>query len=344
MARIRTIKPEFWTDTLMVQMDPLTRLLYIGLWTAADDFGALPDEPERLAMQVMPREPVDSVEQRIDMLVASGRLSRMLTNSGETYLLIEKWFDHQRVDKPTKSRIIREGSRKLAIPAESRRRVAAKYKCEPGETSDASCYFCGQPGQVHWPRLHSGRPGSWVCFSGLEIDHFEPDSTGGSSDETNLILSCRGCNRARRDRSSFDFVIARLKPRPDLLSQAQDAFERNIRELSRGLPDGREGKGIEGRGGDGIDDGKIIHLNSSAPPPAPRPVRKAAYPFPAADPITYGRFGDACKEVAPGVCPEVIAKAFRRWATSERIPFDREDIERVFRTFAKGHRVKGRRA
>ena len=92
-----------------------------------------------------------------------------------------------------------------------------------------------------------------------------------------------------------------------------------------------------------IDD-KIIHLPSSTLPPKPVAKPKAAKPFPSGGPITYGVFGDTCRQEAPGVDPDVIAAAFRSWARQQRIPFDREDIERVFRKFAKTHRVAGRRA
>jgi len=109
---------------------------------------------------------------------------------------------------------------------------------------------------------------------------------------------------------------------------------------------GHQGKGREQKGEErepDSDDGKIIHLNSSSPPPAPAAARKAPYPFPSSGGIGYGRFGDACREEAPGTDPDVIAAAFRSWVRKERIPFDREDIERVFRSFAKQHRT-GRRA
>ncbi|OVZ82208.1 DnaT-like ssDNA-binding domain-containing protein [Yersinia kristensenii] len=234
MARIRTIKPEFWTDSMMVQFDVFTRLLYIGLWTAADDHGAIRDEPDRIAMEVMPREDIEMVKLNIDLLIASGRLSRMLNDDGTSYLIIDKWTDHQRVDKPSKSKIIREHSRKLAIPAESRRKVALKYGCTPGDKHEATCYFCGNPGSIYWPRLYSGKTGSWVAFSELELDHFEPESTGGKNSSENLVLSCRNCNRARCNKTAFDFVTAKLSANP--------------RESSGEFMGGKEGKGREGNG------------------------------------------------------------------------------------------------
>lgn len=236
MSRIRTIKPDFWTDSLMVQMPALVRLLYIGIWTAADDHGSLADEPDRICMEVMPREDAASVEAMIDLLIACGRLSRMVAADGSTYLQVDKWEKHQRVDKPSKSRFPRESSRKAAIPAEARRKVAQKYGCEPGGEKDVACYFCGQPGSIWWPKLNSGRPSGWVAFSGVELDHLHPEVMGGDTDAENLVLSCRACNRGRRDRTMFEFA-AKLS---------------GSLESSRGLMEGKEGKGTgkeEERGG-----------------------------------------------------------------------------------------------
>jgi len=235
MARIRTIKPEFWTDSLMVQLDTFTRLLYIGLWTAADDHGAIRDEIDRIAMEIMPRENPDSVKLSLDLLIACGRVTRMLNDDGSSYLIIEKWADHQRVDKPAKSKIIRDGSRKLAITPEARRSVASKYGCMPGERKEASCYFCGSPGEISWPRLYSGKPSSWVSFSDLELDHFQPESKGGENSSLNLVLSCRHCNRSRNNKSAFDFVTGKLGGSNSL----------EPREPSRELLVGREGNGKE---------------------------------------------------------------------------------------------------
>ena len=39
MARIRTIKPEFWTDEKVVTLPFEARLLFIGMWNFCDDEG-----------------------------------------------------------------------------------------------------------------------------------------------------------------------------------------------------------------------------------------------------------------------------------------------------------------
>ena len=41
MARIRTIKPEFFTSDDICALSPRARLLYIGLWCEADREGRL---------------------------------------------------------------------------------------------------------------------------------------------------------------------------------------------------------------------------------------------------------------------------------------------------------------
>lgn len=222
MARIRTIKPEFWTDSFMVQLPPLARLIYISLWTAADDHGLIPDEPERLAMEVMPREDGLVFDDWFQFFEASGRLERLYAD-GQSYYRIAKWESHQRVDKPGKSRISREGSRKIAIPLPVRRQVAEKYSCAPGESVDAECFYCGAPGQVHWHRLFSGRPSGWVTFPGLELDHANPEADGGETSIENIVLACRQCNRSKGKTGWIEFLCrANSIPVPEFFAKARE--------------------------------------------------------------------------------------------------------------------------
>lgn len=206
--RIRTIKPEFWTDSLMVSMPRDVRLFYIGLWNASDDHGWVLDDPEQLKMLLFPGDCDADVASWIDLLVSAGRLERVVTPEGNWLLRIAHWKDHQRVDHPGASKISREGSRKLAIPLHVRRSVAEKYGCPPGGTVGARCYFCGFDGSVHWFKLSNGRPSSWVIFPGLELDHFKPESEGGEGVADNIVLSCRSCNRSRHKGDALEFMMS----------------------------------------------------------------------------------------------------------------------------------------
>jgi hypothetical protein len=223
MARIRTIKPEFWTDSFMVKLPPIGRLIYIALWTVADDHGLIPDEPERLAMEVMPRENALDFDDWLQFFEASGRIEHCFSADGQSWYEIVRWNKHQRVDKPSKSRFPRESSRKLAIPQEVRQKVAQKYGCAPGAQIDAACYYCGTAGRIHWHKHFDGRPSGWVSFPGLELDHLIAESTGGKTVCENIVLACRRCNRSKGTAHWFDVLCAKQAPViPDLFANTRE--------------------------------------------------------------------------------------------------------------------------
>ncbi|WP_206408807.1 DnaT-like ssDNA-binding domain-containing protein [Ectopseudomonas oleovorans] len=227
MARIRTIKPEFWTDEKIVQLPYEARLLFIGLWNFADDDGRLFEEPERIKMQVMPGDDVDA-DLLIDLLVAVGLCDRYMLEGGKTALVISNFSQHQKISHKTASRIPLENSRKLQITPAMRRGIATKYGCKPGDDHAATCYYCGNPGSMRWWALRNGKPSSWVSFSGLEMDHFVSEHQGGSHGVENLVLACRECNRSKGTSHGIDFSSRNFQSAP---------------ENSGGLTHGKERKG-----------------------------------------------------------------------------------------------------
>jgi hypothetical protein len=54
MPRIRTIKPDFFSNEEIGQLSAEARLLFIGLWTLADKQGRLQDRPIRIGAQLFP--------------------------------------------------------------------------------------------------------------------------------------------------------------------------------------------------------------------------------------------------------------------------------------------------
>lgn len=209
MARIRTIKPEFWTDAKIVQLPYEARLLFIGLWNFCDDEGFLEYEPMRIQMQVLPGDNCD-IELLIDLLVAADLLSLCDLECGDQVLLVNNFLDHQKISHPTPSKMAPEVSGKLAIPAEARRAVARKYGCDPGGEISAECYYCDAPGGIWWPKTSKGKPGGWVAFSNLELDYFEAESQGGENSGSNLVLACRSCNRSKGATDAISFFLKRL--------------------------------------------------------------------------------------------------------------------------------------
>ena len=59
MARIRTIKPEFFTSADIVGLTPLARLFFVSLWCEADREGRLEWKPRTLKLRYFPGDDCD---------------------------------------------------------------------------------------------------------------------------------------------------------------------------------------------------------------------------------------------------------------------------------------------
>ena len=102
MARIRTIKPEFWTSPQVARVSFAARLLFIGTWNFADDYGNLPRDPDKLKMQVFPGDVID-VQPLIESLIDAGLLIEYTVNdTGERFLHIPTFRKHQVINRPSK--------------------------------------------------------------------------------------------------------------------------------------------------------------------------------------------------------------------------------------------------
>ena len=118
MARIRSIKHEFWTDEKVVESSPLARLLFIGLWNFADDEGRMVYSPTRIKLQILPADKCD-IRALIDELQKHGMVMIYKANDCE-YLAITNFSQHQKIDKRTSSRLP-EPPRVTPNPSESPR-------------------------------------------------------------------------------------------------------------------------------------------------------------------------------------------------------------------------------
>jgi len=93
MARIRTIKPEFFQDTELSDLPIHTRYFFIGLWTQADREGRLEDNPKRLKIQLMPWDDVDCEKMLTEL---SGHFITRFLADGKKYIQINSFSKHQR--------------------------------------------------------------------------------------------------------------------------------------------------------------------------------------------------------------------------------------------------------
>ena len=122
MARIRTIKPEFPHSESMGRVSRESRLCFILLWTLADDAGRLRGNSRMLASLLYPYDDDANkhIEKWLDQLTSEGCIARYEV-SGTHYVQIMKWLDHQKIDKPSQSKLpsFADDSRKLEKVLES---------------------------------------------------------------------------------------------------------------------------------------------------------------------------------------------------------------------------------
>lgn len=131
MARIRSIKPEFPHSESMGAVSREARLCFILLWTIADDSGRLRGNSRMLASLLYPYD--NDAGNLID-----GWLSELESNDcvirykvdGSSYLQICNWLIHQKIDKPSASKLpeFDESSRSLAKPREHSLRKGVEGK------------------------------------------------------------------------------------------------------------------------------------------------------------------------------------------------------------------------
>ncbi len=93
MARIRTIKPEFFTSEDIVALTPYARLLYIALWCEADKEGRMAWKPKTFKMRYLPADAVD-----IDSLCAEIIAAGLVKLYGEGYAYIPAFHAHQHIN------------------------------------------------------------------------------------------------------------------------------------------------------------------------------------------------------------------------------------------------------
>ena len=106
MARIRTIKPEFPQSETVGKLSRDARLLYILLWTIVDDSGSARAASRMLASLLYPfdDDAKDLIDGWLDELEGNDCIRRYQVD-GSTYLEVTKWLSHQKIDKPTPSRL-----------------------------------------------------------------------------------------------------------------------------------------------------------------------------------------------------------------------------------------------
>lgn len=97
MARSRNIKPGFFQNEQLGELEPIARLAFIGMWTVADFKGCLEFRPKRLKIQLLPYDDCDL--EKIAINLDKSGLIRMYSIQGNRYIKILKFEEHQNPHK-----------------------------------------------------------------------------------------------------------------------------------------------------------------------------------------------------------------------------------------------------
>ncbi|MFF1686052.1 hypothetical protein [Streptomyces sp. NPDC058254] len=104
MARIRTVKPTFFTSLTIADLTVEQRLTFIGLWTHCDDEGRAVDDARLIKAAVWPLDDrtAADVEGDLRALSESSLITRYVLNR-RPFLAVNGWREHQRINRPTPS-------------------------------------------------------------------------------------------------------------------------------------------------------------------------------------------------------------------------------------------------
>lgn len=109
MARARNIKPGFFSNDVLAEIDPLGRLLFAGLWTIADREGRLEDRPKRIKAEVLPYDNCN-IDELLQALNSKGFILRYSVD-GNGYIQVLAWGKHQNPH-------IKESASTIPVPTE----------------------------------------------------------------------------------------------------------------------------------------------------------------------------------------------------------------------------------
>lgn len=108
MARIRTIKPEAFFSESLAEVSVEAERTFFGLLTQADDHGRHRDNAAIIAGLLWPLRAEHTsvhVEDDLHQLSSAGLICRYTGCDGRRYLHIVTWSEHQKIDKPSQSRL-----------------------------------------------------------------------------------------------------------------------------------------------------------------------------------------------------------------------------------------------
>ncbi|MEW2415341.1 hypothetical protein AB0953_16720 [Streptomyces sp. NPDC046866] len=221
MARIRSIKPEFFTSLTIAELPLSARLTFIGLWTYVDDNGVGPADARLIRAAIWPLEETPDILQRTRedlQRLHAARLIALYEDSGRPLVAVANWSEHQKVSHPRKNRFprpeevrdLQKGSTPegLQSPPEDYQSPPETFRPEQGSGSRDQGAGKGTP---------SPPPAASASDPGLAFDAFwsaYPRKAGKSE-------AAKAYNKAIKAGAHPDRILAALKAHADYYRAAQ---------------------------------------------------------------------------------------------------------------------------
>ena len=181
MARSRNIKPGFFKNENLADLDPLARLLFAGLWTLADRDGRLENRPKRIKVEILPYDECSIEELLAELEGGREQFIFCYEVDGEQYIQINNFLKHQNPHhKEQESTIPAPGKHQAKLGQElgnnATREQSTQFskKEEPCNGGDSHMPSTS-PGQA--PSLPSSCPADSLnpITDSLNYDSFKPE-------------------------------------------------------------------------------------------------------------------------------------------------------------------------
>lgn len=296
MARIRTIKPDFWEDEKIGELTHGARLLFIGCLNLADDEGLLRWNEMYLGSTIFPYDDIkiETIKKWMSELELKDLVFAYQSGTTRQKLgWIIKFLKHQRIDKPQPS--------KFTPPSIQDRKVKEHYF----NRDNGICQICGGEIDLY------GRTD--ICGSkALSLDHIKHKTKGGNDHPSNIRASHLGCNKSRSGRDDSQ-INGDYAERFNMNQVNSDNHSANISDNNstpewKGMEKESKVEGGESNSHTRPQENSDLPNNQANPPPVAPPPSHSVGP-PIEDVIRYFSGAGGTEE---------MAKAFwNKWDATE---------------------------
>jgi hypothetical protein len=149
MARIRTIKPEFFTSEDIVSLSPLARLFYVSLWCEADKAGRFEWKSKTFKLRYLPGDQCD-VDTLAQELFDAG-LVILYEVDGKIYAEIPTFAKHQVINNRESESSIPARVKHASGTRESGRKEGREGKGKEGDSAESQDDSTPAPAVVSIP-------------------------------------------------------------------------------------------------------------------------------------------------------------------------------------------------